>query len=814
MRQSLTAGWTLRAAGGEVPPAIVAATVPATVPGCVHLDLMSAGLIPDPYLDQNEALVQWIASADWEYSTTFDWVPATVPDCIDLVAAGLDTVATVELNGTVVAQTRNMHRSYRWDISELVRVWPNQLVIRFRSALLAARQASEELGPRPATVPHPINAIRKMACNFGADWGPELITAGIWRPLQLETWRSARIAAARPSAELDGDSGVLRVRLELQREAGLEQPLSARVRIAGTVTEVAIGAGEVTVDIQMAVPEVAPWWPVGYGDQPLYPVTISLHDAAGTLDEKEVRVGFRTVSADVEPDEHGTPFTLRVNDRPIFARGVNWIPNDAFPSRVGPAEYRQRLEQARNLNANLVRVWGGGVFEDDAFYDICDELGLLVWQDFMFNCACYAEEDPLRDEILAEARDAVTRLSPHPSLAVWNGCNENLWGHWDWDWQEPLGELTWGAAYYFEWLPALLAELDPTRPYLPGSPYSMSRERHPLDPAHGTMHIWDVWNRRDYTAYRDYVPRFCSEFGFQGPPTWATLDRISPGADLTSTSPVLLAHEKAVDGMEKLERGLAGHLPAPASFENWHWAMSLNQARAISYGVEHFRSWMPICMGTVVWQLNDCWPVISWSAVDGDGRRKPMWYALRSSYRDRLLTIQPRGLGLALVAINDSDEHWTATLRSSRRDFDGTVRAAASMPLDVAARSAITLTLPLGLVAAEDPGAEVLLAECDDVRAWWHFSEDVDSTLPAPRLDVELTAHDQSYTMTVTALTFIRDLAVLIDRIDPNATVDDMLITLLPGEAARFEILSATPLSVAALSDPAVLRSANQLVVL
>ena len=430
----------------------------------------------------------------------------------------------------------------------------------------------------------------------------------------------------------------------------------------------------------------------------------------------------------------------------------------------------------------------------------------------MFNCACYAEEEPLRSEIIAEAREAVTRLSRHPSLAVWNGCNENLWGYQDWNWKIPLGEETWGAGYYFDLLPAIVSELDPGRPYLPGSPYSFSDQNHPLDPAHGTTHIWDVWNERDYTGYRDYSPRFCSEFGFQGPPTWATLTRAIHDEPLAPDSPGMLAHEKAVDGLGKLNRGLLAHLPPPANFADWHWATSLNQARAIAFGVEHFRSLSPLCRGAIVWQLNDCWPVTSWSAVDGDGRRKPMWYALRRGYRDRLLTFQPRNDKLAMVAVNDSAQTWTESLVISRRRFDGTVIAKTTVPLDVAPRSALTVELPTDVATAQDPNSEVLAAHCPTTQAWWHFVEDIDAALPEAELDAQVEPVPGGYRLAVTARTMVRDLAVLIDRVDPHAVVDDMLVTLLPQETARFEIRSTATLTAAQLTDPLVLRCANQLV--
>ena len=804
LRVALHDGWTVRAVGGDIPDSMVGATIPATEPGCVHLDLMAAGLIPDPYIGENERLVSWIGRTDWRYEATFEWDDPGADAEVDLVALGLDTIATVEINGTELARTENMHRSYRFAVSDRLRPGENTVAVTFAAALTAAERASEALGPRPHVNAHPFNAIRKMACNFGWDWGPDLVTAGIWRPLRLETWREARIAAVRPLVEVDGTTGLLRAHVDVQRTN--DRPIDVEVEVAGQRASAVLGPGESSTVVEVTVPDVRLWWPHGHGDQPLYPLTVRVAD-----DTWAGRVGFRNVALDTAADEHGTRFALQVNGIAVFARGVNWIPDDCFPARVDRARCAERLTQARDANVNLVRVWGGGSYESDDFYEVCDELGIMVWQDFLFACAAYAEEQPLRGEVVAEAREAVTRLSAHPSLALWNGCNENVWGHEDWGWQESLQGRTWGLGYYTDLLPSIVAELDPTTPYSPASPYSFAARRHPNDPAHGTMHIWDVWNQRDYTEYRRHVPRFVTEFGFQAPPTWATLTRVIDEASRAPDSPAMLTHQKADDGTAKLARGLQGHLPEPRSFDDWHWATSLNQARAVAYGVEHFRSWSPVCMGAVVWQLNDTWPVTSWAVIDGDGRRKPVWYALRRSFADRLLTLQPRDGDLTLVVVNDSAEPWRDDVAVSRRAVDGTVLATTAVRVDVAPRTTAVLALPSRVTLAGDPRRELLVAEAGGLRAWWHYAEDVDADLPGLDVDAAVEQIETGYRLTVTAGALVRDLAVLADRLAGDAVVDDMLVTLLPGESAAFTIRTAAALTKQQLTDPLVLRSANQL---
>jgi beta-mannosidase len=743
VRRLMHGGWTLRPAAGAVPaPVSAAGPIAASVPGCVHTDLARAGLIPDPFLDDHERLLAWVGLADWCYATSFDWAPAGA-DRVELVFEGLDTVATIELNGVVLARTANMHRTYRLDVGGVLVAGENRLSVTFASAVRHADRASLALGARPHVNGHPFNAIRKMACNFGWDWGPDLVTAGIWRPVWLQSWSTARLAEVRPVVTVAGSRGTVQVHVVVDRAAGAG-PLRVTAALAGESGTVALPAGEDRAVVTVVAEDVARWWPRGHGDQPLYDLAVTLTSDAGEpdadggapLDTRSARVGFRTVELRTDADEHGTEFTFVVNGRALFVKGVNWIPDDAFPHRVTRERYATRLAQASDAGVNLVRVWGGGVYEDDAFYAECDQRGLLVWQDFAFACAAYSEEEPLLSEVTAEARDNVTRLMPHPSLVLWNGCNENLWGYADWGWAPQLDGRTWGWGYYHDVLPGVVAELDPGRPYNPGSPWSLSGDRHPNDPAHGPTHVWDVWNDQDYPTYRQHLARFAAEFGWQGPPTWATLRRAVSDDPLTPESPGMLVHQKADQGHRKLTAGLVTHLPVPDSMADWHWAMSLNQARAVGLGVEHFRSLRPVCSGSILWQLNDCWPVTSWAVIDGDGRRKPAFYALRHAHADRLATVQPRDGGLALVLVNDRPRAWQPPVTAARRAHHGALLHETTLTADVPPWSSQVLALPTEVATPGDPAGEVLVVQAGAERAWWFFVEDRDSALPAPAYDV------------------------------------------------------------------------------
>lgn len=837
------------------PAADLPEPVPATVPGEVHTDLLAAGAIPDPFDGANESALAWIGRTDWTYRAEFSWQP-NGHTRHDLVAQGLDTIATVRLNGTVLGRTRNQHRSYRFDVTGLLVEGQNELVVEFEAPVTAAERLSEEIGRRPHVNHHPYNAIRKMAANYGWDWGPDVATAGIWKPIAIESWTGVRLAAVRPLATVDAAAGVLTAHVDLEWERA-EAPAVLGVEVGGVTASVEVPAGRTTATVQARVEDARLWWPRGYGEQALYDVTVTLALAGsaaaspaaaspaaasatgdGTagagepLDRWEGRIGFRTIELDTAADLAGSAFAFSVNGRPVYVRGLNWIPGDAFITRMNRQRYRQAIGDALDAQVNLLRIWGGGIYESEDFYQACDELGILVWQDFLFACAAYAEEDPLRSEVEAEAREAITRLSQHASLALWNGGNENVWGYVEWSWRPALVGRTWGRGYYLDLLPALVAELDPRTPYCPSSPFSFSEFVHPNDPRSGSMHIWDVWNDRDYSAYREYLPRFVAEFGFQGPPAFSTLTSAVHDEPLAPYGPTLLVHQKAADGNLKLERGLGDHLPRWRDFDEWHWATQLNQARAVGFGIEHFRSLSPLNRGVVVWQLNDCWPVVSWAAVDSAGIRKPLWHTLRRVFADRLLTVQPRGDGLALIAHNESESSWAGTVQvvRARTTQGGEVLAEQTLSLKVPPRGVTVLSLAAGVATPAEPEAEFLVARVDGAApAFWYFVEDPVLRLcarPAVTTVEVVEAGDpdsgpdgETVLVTVSARALVKDLTLLADRVHPAWRVDSGMVTLAAGDSHTFRV--HRPAGTAAGLEPdvqeltagTVLRSANDLVV-
>ena len=821
-RRPLHEGWHLTITDGPAP--FTARDVPATVPGTLITDLHANGLIADPYLDRNEHELAWTGECDVTYATSFHWAP-TGAERIDLVAASLDTAATVVLNGRRIAEVQNQHRSWRFDVTDALLEGSNHLEIRFASPLRTARENEAVLGAMPVTGNDlPYNAIRKMACNFGWDWGPVLVTSGIVGQISLEEWSGARLAEVRPQVTVSEGCGTVDLRALIERAEILDDSaVTVAARLldpAGReIDDVAQSVAADEFDLRVSTSDPQLWWPRDYGDQPLYTVRIDLLDADHVLlDSRVRRIGFRTAGVVEEPDGLGTSFTIVVNDRPILAKGANWIPDDCFPSRLGAEDYRASITDAIEAGMNTLRIWGGGLYESELLYNLCDELGIVVWQDFTMACAAYSERDPLRSELEAEAREQIVRLAWHPALVHWNGSNENVEGYHHWGWQEHIPEgAGWGLAYYTELFPSLLAELDPTRSYTPTSPYSRPLPEDPRNPDHGTVHNWVAWaseEDNDYTRYRDTVPRFSAEFGYQGPANYATVARAITERPLDADSETMLSHQKAEGGQDKLRRGMAPHLPPVEGFDDFHFATQLNQARALVTGIGHYRSHWPVCAGTIVWQLNDCWPVTSWAAVDGDRRRKLLWYALRDVYQPVLLTIQPREQGLVASLGNDTDEALEGRLRLRRQRHDGEVLAETTLDAHVPARSAGTLPVPVELARPGDPAREVLLVELEGagVRVVHPFAEDRDSALAEAAVTARAERVEDGVEITASATSTVRDLCVLADKVDPGAVADRQLVTLLAGESARIRVRTTADVDPEAWLAQDVLLSANDLV--
>ncbi|MCA9299875.1 MAG: hypothetical protein KDA28_12455, partial [Phycisphaerales bacterium] len=556
--------------------------------------------------------------------------------------------------------------------------------------------------------------------------------------------------------------------------------------------------------------------PVGHGPQALHTLVVDLLDDAGeTIDTARRRLGLRTVELVTDEVEDGHDFHLRVNGRRIFCRGANWIPDDLFPSRIDDTRTRTRIAQAVGANMNMLRVWGGGLYESDAFYDACDEAGIMVWQDFLFSCAAYPEDPDTVASIDHEARDNVARLASHASLVLWCGNNECHEAHRHWGPFQHLRdhpETPWGRHYYHDLLPGVLRALDPTRPYWPSSPFTEDESRSPRDESSGDQHIWDVWNGEgDARRYLMHRPRFASEFGFHGPPTWATLERAIPPDQRCFDSPAMVHHNKHAGGQPLANLRMRDLFDPPDDFDDWLYLAQVVQARSLDLGCAWFRALSPVCSGALYWQFNDIWPGSSWAAIDGDGRPKPLWYATRRFFRPRLVTIRPARPAtsvddpgpLAVVLHNDTPLPWTTTIRLDRAS-EHALDPVELFALDVEVAPGAAWSKPVG------DSAPLLIATTDDDRAFWFSSPDREMSYPDADLDLVLEREGSRHRLHVHARSLVRDLCLFADRLHPEATVSDQLLTLLPGDDAILEIEAPIPLDLEALSSPPVLQSVNR----
>src|SRR5579863_1216814 len=659
--------------------------MPATVPGDVHLDLLANKRIPDPYYRDNEAKLQWIEQASWEYETSFDAGAALVGKAnVELVFDGLDAAAEVYLNDVLVLSADNMFRVWRVPVKERLHAGKNVLRVVFPSPIKAAEKVAATDPWQPKTKTEAKTYIRKAAYEYGWDWGPRFVTSGIWKPVRIEGWDKVRIAdfAIR---QRDVSKEVAHIDAEVEVQAASAGPGSVVVKfddagkpvVLTAKTELHVGTNVIDVPVEIRQPKL--WYPAGYGEQPLYEFTATVSPGSAKADERKAKVGLRSIVLDRHPDKWGRSFQLVVNGIPVFAKGADVIPFDSFPNRVHTADYRRILQSARDANMNMIRHWGGGYYETDEFYQICDELGIMVWQDFMYGNDWQPGTYAFKLTMEAEAEDQVRRLRNHPSIVVWCGNNETEeslnWSPRDklpldvrfQMWQDYLTEFS-GI------LNRVVERLDPQVPYWPSSPSADYEELSPKYQS-GDAHLWDVWHGRvPFSTYETHNSRFVTEYGFQSFPEMRTIEAFTESADRSGIfTPVMLAHQKNNEGNSIIHDYLLKDYPEPKDFPSFLYASQVLQAEGIKIGAEHLRRSMPETMGSIFWQLNDCWPVASWSSIDYYGRWKALQYYARRFYAPVLVSPHVEDGAVKVYIVSDKTEAQKAVLRVRLMDFDGKV---------------------------------------------------------------------------------------------------------------------------------------------
>jgi beta-mannosidase len=798
----------------------------AQVPGAVHTDLLAQGQIPDPYVGAPEAGLQWIGLADWEYRAQFDVDAATLARAhAELAFEGLDTFATVTLNGQPLLQANNSHRTWRARVDGRLRARGNELRIVLRSPI-------RTLLPDVQAMPHKIagnypspygdepkdamvgNFVRKPGYHFGWDWGPRYVTAGIWRPVRLESWDAQRLTAvAVQTRALDAARADLEVAVEVESAAAGTAAVQLEVldpdgkRVARIDRTAMLQAGDNRITIPVTLQKPRRWWPVGQGEQARYTVRATLPTGTADASRIEQRTGLRTVELRREADRNGGQgFAFVINGVPIFAKGANVIPFDMFPARVDEARIRRELTAARDANMNMLRNWGGGYYEDDVFFDIADELGLLVWQDFMFGGGMQPGYDPaFRANVVGEARDNVRRLRHHPSVVLWCGNNEEEtawkdWGHGrDLTAADPVFAAKVWQGYvdlFGNDLRQVVAEEGLGVPYWSSSPGNDLDEK-ANDSTRGDKHYWQVWGNPalPVTAYLRETPRFMSEYGLQAWPVLRTLDGIIPAAEQQVDSPTVRAHQKfmAGEGNQRLLKYIEEEYGTPRDFPAFVYLSQVMQADGIQLAALHHRASRPYTMGSLYWQLNDVWPGASWSSIDYAGRWKALHFHARRFFADHAVAAL-RDDGMTRVSLlNDRQQGLQATWRLRVIDLDGALRSEQRHTVALPPLSALEVGrfADADLLKGSDPTRTVAVVELFDGGRL--LSQQVVYFVPAkalalsrPTIDSALRADGDGYVLTLRSATLIRALWIAFDGRD--ATLDDNALDLVPGETVTIRL--------------------------
>lgn len=825
--RQLNAGWQFRAIEGSREAAKELPAVlewhSASVPGVVQTDLLTNKLIGDPFYRDNEASLQWIGRTDWEYRTTFEVSAADLRHRhMELVFDGLDTLAEVYVNKTQVLKANNMFRNWRVPVKKSLHPGTNEIRIIFHSPITALEPVVKALPYHLPTVGQ-VQAIsedgiavdpyiRKAPYQFGWDWGPRFVTLGIWQPIHLQTWDVLRVenfhiqqlkinkdvAELSANIQIDADhAGAAEISVSYKALDSDAAP-SAAVRMT-----VPLDAGSNSVSLPFRIPHPQLWYPAHYGAQARYEFNVQVMSGGRMVAVSDLKTGLRSVELRRENDQWGKSFEFVINGIPVFAKGADVIPFDSFPDRVTRARHRQILESARDANMNMVRAWGGGYYESNDFYEIADELGIMVWQEFMFGGAMVPGGTEFRDNVRAEALDQVRRLRDYPSVVLWCGNNEveTGWRYWG-DRQEFKKSITpdqreevWQnyLLLFNDTLKSVVAMEDPSVPYWPSSP-SADYEDIPGGERNGDMHYWQVWHAlAPIDDYNKQNPRFMSEYGFQSFPEMRTLRTFALPGDMALNSAVMQEHQKNTGGNDRIHTYLLREYPEPKDFPSFVYLSQVQQAEAIKVGAEHLRRNRPRTMGSLYWQLNDCWPVASWASIDYYGRWKALQYYARRFYADQLISPYAHDGVIDTYVVSDILHPTAAQVRVRLMRYDGTVLQTQVNDVKVAAQSSTIVwsgkqeQLLQGADTRQVFAVYELLEAGKPVsRNLLFFAPEKELALPMANVGAELKSEGDGYSLILHSENLARH--VFVDFGDTEATVSDNYLDLLPGESVKVSI--------------------------
>jgi beta-mannosidase len=666
--------------------------IEGSVPGSVYNDLLNIGLMEDPFYRENDKKAAKLSEYDYEYQRSFEVESAMLEhDRVLLCCEGLDTLAEIHLNGSLLAKTCNMHRIYEFDVKGLLNIGENSIHIIFRNPVEYVTKRYEENPLFSVNGIPGFQFLRKAHYMFGWDWGPTLPDLGIWRNISLVALSFGRIDEVYVTQQHEAGRVSLDIRVGLEKLAeGPVEVISSIYAPDGKVHTKRVVTSKDMEHVFMEICDPELWWPNGFGKQPLYRVEVCFAKEGFVMDTRTFKIGLRTIRVNQRDDQWGRSFAFEVNGIEIFAMGADYIPEDNIIARVDREKTERLIQDCVAANFNCLRMWGGGYYYDDCLYDLCDEYGLIVWQDMLYACALYDFSDDFRSNIIPETVQNMKRIRHHACLGLWCGNNEMEWAVVDWNTNASLKAKADYIKQFECVLPEIAKEVDPNTFYWLASPSSFGGFDRPNDQNFGDMHDWSVWHgRMPFTDFRSRYPRFMSEFGLQSFPGMKTIEAFALPEDYNIFSAVIEDHQKHPAGIDPTVYYLSQYFKFPGSFESFPYVSQLIQAEGVRYGVEHWRRNRGRCMGAVYWQLNDCWPVVSWASIDYYGRWKALHYAAKRFFAPVLASACEEGTCVSLHISNETMEAFSGKLVWSLRDACSNVVRQAEKRVDVAALSSL-----------------------------------------------------------------------------------------------------------------------------
>jgi len=765
----------------------------ASVPGTVHTDLLQHKSIENPFFGTNEKQLQWIENETWEYETNFTVLAEELKnETIVLQFDGLDTYAEVFLNGKSILKADNMFRTWKIDVKKLLKKGNNTLYIVFEPAVKKGKEEAKKLA---YTLPGDEKIFtRKAQYQYGWDWGPRFVTAGIWKQVQLHFQNAAIIQQVKFEQKTLTDNKAELVFITI---VDCQKSGKYILKINDKTKNVFLKKGVNQLSVPYEIQNPKRWWTNGLGEAHLYPFQITVEKNNAIIDSKKLNIGLRTLELVQEKDQSGKSFYFRLNGVPVFMKGANVIPPDSFLPRATDSVYKNIVQDAVEANMNMLRVWGGGVYGDDVFYEECDKNGILVWQDFMFACAMYPGDEAFLQNVKQEVIDNVNRLQNHPSLALWCGNNESDEGWHNWGWQK---QYKYSAAdstkiwndykkLFHEVIPKTLDSLLPKEKniYWPSSPsIGWGRKESLLQ---GDSHYWGVWwGMEPFEVYKKKVGRFMSEYGFQGMPNRETFEAFADQNDLHLNSEAVKSHQKHPTGYQTIQTYMERDYKIPAAFDDYVYVSQLLQAEGMKTAIEAHRRAKPYCMGTLYWQLNDCWPVTSWSSVDYFGNWKAFHYQAKRSFEEVLVSVTEEEEKYKIYVVSDALTSKKGRLNLQLMTFDGDILWENTRSVEVEANSSeVYFSIAKKDFENFNPKqmvlyVQLLLPDFVEKRALHYFAKPKELQLKAPKIIV---SQIDDTTVEVTANVLAKNVFLKADKVK----FSDNYFDLLPGEKKeiRFE---------------------------